>query len=34
MKSLPKKGEEVELIVSHITEIGINVIINDKQSLV
>ena len=26
-----EKGEEVELIVSHITEIGINVIINEKH---
>lgn len=26
-----KKGEEVDLIVSHITEIGINVIINEKH---
>jgi predicted RNA-binding protein (virulence factor B family) len=31
MKSLPLKKEEVELIVSHITEIGINVIINEQH---
>ena len=26
-----EKGEEVDLIVSHITELGINVIINEQQ---
>jgi predicted RNA-binding protein (virulence factor B family) len=27
-----EKGEEVDLIVSHITELGINVIINEQYA--